>query len=765
MSKKTVSGSSSILRSTSQAIRGMELPDDALLLIYVAVFARQYCWWLTNNNKTAWATAGVVAALIGWLYFSTKEREAESPGRARLPFWLVVVLPLALVYLLRFVFPDVSFDVLNYRLLHAERALRGYLYLPGEFFPTPAPFNPAPDMVTGLFRHALGYRLGTIVNLLAMIWAARITDKVLRPHLRNAWLRSSGVLLAMLAEHLLFEINNYMIDLLALPLTLEATYLALRHTQFKNKPLNFVAIAGLLGMSVAFKLTNAAVALPIILLCAYQALFSQSSAGRETVRHSRRLVRTTVICAGVFMLPLIPFTIYLYQQTGSPVFPVYNGVFKSIYWPVSNVLDPRWGGESLQEKLLWPILMIFKPERISELQVYSGRISLGCVAGLIGLVYFRRDARLRVLCLIFFSTALLWSISTGYIRYGLYIEVMAAVVLLAVVARLTDQTRRWTVAFAVACLLGLIMVVQTLVASYYVSQSEWAGRPTFISRPGPYAREAHYLLSDRSLRNFLSNEERGKFDRVEVWIMSSIKTSGLEVMLKRDAPIIGVKNGEYFRTKEGQDRFAAALQKAAGRRMFTLAFSEDLDAAKMALHGHGLVETRVEAIDIPFYSPNLRLPVFLVEVKNSRENLVGKSESTSEVTPAAFPANVYRAELSTLNQPTVMKAGAREVIHLKVKNVGRGVWPSRVAKGWFGIVTAGDRWLAADGRRVVNELDSRIALPHDLKPGEILELVLPVTAPLEPGQYIVEIDMVHEGVTWFYQQGSSTLQWKVKVEK
>src|SRR5437762_1631223 len=45
MSEKTVSSSSSISRSTIQAIRRMELPDDALLLIYFAVFARQYCWW------------------------------------------------------------------------------------------------------------------------------------------------------------------------------------------------------------------------------------------------------------------------------------------------------------------------------------------------------------------------------------------------------------------------------------------------------------------------------------------------------------------------------------------------------------------------------------------------------------------------------------------------------------------------------------------------------------------------------------------------
>ena len=78
-------------------------------------------------------------------------------------------------------------------------------------------------------------------------------------------------------------------------------------------------------------------------------------------------------------------------------------------------------------------------------------------------------------------------------------------------------------------------------------------------------------------------------------------------------------------------------------------------------------------------------------------------------------------------------------------------------------VTIGDRWLTANGSAVVNDLDSRTTLPHDLRPGDEAELVLIVTAPPIEGEYLLEIDMVHEGVTWFYQKGSPTLRWPVKV--
>lgn len=754
----------SILRRNSAVLRKLKLPSDVLIFIYFAVLARQYFWWLTDKNRTAWIASAVVAAIIGWLYVSTKElSEEESAG---LPFWLVAVLPLVFVYLMRVVFPDVSFDVLNYRLLHGERALRGFIYLPGEFFPTPAPYNPAPDMVTGIFRHVLGYRLGTIANLLAMIWVARIADKLLRPFWRHAWLRAGGVLIALMVEHLLFEINNYMADLLALPLLLEATYLALRHEEWKNERRNLVCIALLLGMSVAFKLTNAAVALPIVLLCAYRVVTRRRSGDKKKTTQLSELALTTLLCAVAFILPLAPFSAYLYRETGSAVFPVFNGLFKSVYWPASNTWDPRWGASGLWEKLAWPILISFKPERLSELGVYSGRISLGFAAALIGFVLVRRNARLRELCFIVGASSLLWSASTGYIRYALYVEILAAIVVLALAARLTQINKTGRRAgLTVACLLWAGLIFQACLAGYYISEQEWSGRPTFFTQPGPYKSEAHYLLRDRSLRDFLSPETRDQFDRVEVWIVSSMKTSSLEVMLQPHAPMIGVNTGEYFLTDAARMRFDQTLERVSGKQIFSLVFAEDLDAAKATLRERGLVAKETVPVEIPFYSPQALIKMFLIEVaRSSGDEAVSKQNGSTGIVASEHDA-AYHAEISASEQPNLMTAGEKKVLRLTVRNAGNSVWRSRVPRGWMNVVTVGDRWLTADGAGVVNELDRRSALPHDLKLGDQAELTLTVTAPMTEGQYVLEIDMVHEGVTWFYQRGSPTLRWPVKVVK
>src|SRR5436305_12190299 len=104
-----------------------------------------------------------------------------------------------------------------------------------------------------------------------------------------------------------------------------------------------------------------------------------------------------------------------------------------------------------------------------------------------------------------------------------------------------------------------------------------------------------------------------------------------------------------------------------------------------------------------------------------------------------------------------MRAGERRTLRVRVRNVGRAVWPARGdARGMYQ-VNAGDRWLDAEGTRVVNDLDGRGAMPAVLAPGGEVELPLDVTAPRAPGEYILVIDMIHEGGTFFYKKGSPAI--------
>jgi len=54
--------------------------------------------------------------------------------------------------------------------------------------------------------------------------------------------------------------------------------------------------------------------------------------------------------------------------------------------------------------------------------------------------------------------------------------------------------------------------------------------------------------------------------------------------------------------------------------------------------------------------------------------------------------------------------------------------------------------------------DGRTKIPHDVAPGAAITVPLTITAPEQPGQYILELDVVQELITWFKDKGSATLR-------
>jgi hypothetical protein len=71
----------------------------------------------------------------------------------------------------------------------------------------------------------------------------------------------------------------------------------------------------------------------------------------------------------------------------------------------------------------------------------------------------------------------------------------------------------------------------------------------------------------------------------------------------------------------------------------------------------------------------------------------------------------------------------------------------------------GNRWLTGNAKLE----DNRAVLSADLPPGGETQMTLIVNAPRTPGDYTLEIDMVHEGVTWFSERGARPLRLSVRV--
>ena len=722
---------------------------SVLLFLFFLVFVRQY-FWVISANTLAWTLSFLVALALWYWYFSTSQVHTE---RSSASFWLIVGLPLLIAYLMRATVPDRSFDVIAYHLLHSERSLRGTLFQTGDYFPS-LPLNPAPDTLTGITRLFLGFRFGTIINLLMLLWAGQIADNILRRFIVRNWLRSVSVLLILLFEGFLFELSTYMVDLLTVPLLLQATELTLRADEVEKPHVNFVHVALLLGAAVALKLTGLAVALPILLVCAYQ-MFAM----RYRILPSR-LVTTLVFMGVALVAPILPFSVYLFRLTGNPVFPIANSFFKSPYWPIHGGWDARWGPQGLWETVAWPVLAVFKPERHSELALYSGRLSLAFIVAVIGLLVLKRDAVARMLCFIVVTSSLLWSAtSLGYSRYGFYQEVLGGITTVAIAALLLrDSMRLVSWRGGVAIVLLSLLAGQSYLGCVYARRKEWGDRPTLLDNPKQFVDDAKLVLRDRSLRDFLSAEAQSQVDQVEVWFESQPKTTGFEVLLNPRAPIIALNQPEFFLTRDALRKFITTVEASASQRMYSLCLADDLPKAKQAIVDRGLEMKNAQRLSLPFFSAKDPIGIMLIEVGLPEDAQAQEQFKTSWMRGAFSPSD-YREQIRAVNPPTTMRPGEKVDIDFKVKNLGSTTWPAVGTKDFRFQVNLGNHWIIGG----VSSEDSRAVMNADLPPGAETNIRMTVKAPQTPGDYVLEIDLVHEGVTWFKERGASPLALPVSV--
>ncbi len=575
--------------------------------------ARQALWLMPGRILPV-----VLSAAAGFAVVVAVRRSAhERPSPPRL-FWLVVALPILVLWALRVPLPDIGYDALNYHVMHGERGLWGPLFPPGDFYPYFFPYlNPAADLVTALFRAVLGYRGGTLASALALVWTGQILWRLLASVVRDERARAVAVLLAVTTEGMLWEVSGYMVDLLSLPVLLEATRLALAEVR-PSRPLHrrTATLGLLLGVAVALKLTNLVFAVPIGIVALVRWLGPRSARPGALA-----IVGAAVAGAAAMALPVAPHALLLLARTGNPVFPYFNRLFASPFYPEADIKDGRWGPVSRVQALAWPLLSALRPERFSEFLTTTGRLAAGWLAAFVALAVFWKDACLRAVSGIVLVGGLLWSLGTGYQRYGLFLELLGGFLLVLLAARLfqgpcgDDPGRAVTPVSRVAAAgLVLLLGAQSARSIFLAIRSDWSGRPTVFDHSDSAARDALLLLRDRDLRSFLSPEERKAIPENPIWIDVGTKSNGIMTLLDRHAPMIGLQVEGFLAEPLNLRLLDAALTVNRGRTGCAIAFEQDASATESNLARLGFPVRRRTSVDFPFFSKERRLGLVFFEV-------------------------------------------------------------------------------------------------------------------------------------------------------
>lgn len=132
-------------------------------------------------------------------------------------------------------------------------------------------------------------------------------------------------------------------------------------------------------------------------------------------------------------------------------------------------------------------------------------------------------------------------------------------------------------------------------------------------------------------------------------------------------------------------------------------------------------------------------------------------------TLGSLPAEAFRAEIRATNYPTRLRPGEVATIRVAVRNASPRAWLVRERAVAPFQINVGNHWLDSSGKVIVND-DGRATLLQDLLPGHEAEFSFTINAPKSAGQYILELDVLQENVSWFGLKGSPTLRLPVIVE-
>jgi SAM-dependent methyltransferase len=121
-------------------------------------------------------------------------------------------------------------------------------------------------------------------------------------------------------------------------------------------------------------------------------------------------------------------------------------------------------------------------------------------------------------------------------------------------------------------------------------------------------------------------------------------------------------------------------------------------------------------------------------------------------------SHVAGVSVGERSRPVELKPGEKTVVTVTVRNDSPFAWSSAAP------VNAGNHWLNGQGAIIALD-DGRTPLGRSLGPGEEVALEIIATAPDLPGRYLLEVDLVEEGVTWFANRGSPTGRFDVLVKR
>jgi hypothetical protein len=334
-----------------------------------------------------------------------------------------------------------------------------------------------------------------------------------------------------------------------------------------------IASYALVGFATAIKLTNAPFAVSLLLL----EIFSKK---KMRVLARRSFGNVLAVAAG-YVAGGGVWQYHLWSQFRSPLFPLYNSIFQSPYYPDRNILIVvlLYFPDNILQALFYPFYWIRTQRTIGEVYFHDPRLAilyslLGVLAVLlIGQKVFRKKLLVNAIPVEYKATLLfvvasfvLWEALLSNIRYLMPVFLLAAPVIL-VTAIVIMPNKRWGVLSGVTLLLVTIFTTSSMSWGRIEWQPSWFG----VQMPYGYiSDDPTVITSGNEPLAFLIPylPPKSQVINVDGFIYSSNKS------------IISPRMQQLL-----DQRIAA--RKAAGSQFYTITTSSNLELNESDLNNYG----------------------------------------------------------------------------------------------------------------------------------------------------------------------------------
>lgn len=515
--------------------------------------------------------------------------------------------------------PDISFDTSNYHLYFQEFLTRDFVNY--DFFPVRA-YN-ASTLVLGdrmfyLFRYVFGYRMGIMLNTYVIIVVYfqiknLIQDLFIESNMQISKIAMSVIcFICFLTENILTLISTYMVDLLALPLLLEAIRVVCVNKKLEKDEIHIgiFYLCILAGISTAIKMTNIIVLFPIAVIFIFK---------------NYRKIKISHYLVGILIIVGLLFT-YLFcswKITGNPFFPYMNSIFKSPYF--SQELTPNdfsgfnnnFGPHNIIEWLFYPIFMVLKPEITSDIPFCTGRLLLVALSGMMYFIYKiknnekwgDKEKEISIILVSFYFVFL--SIFHGYMRYIIVFELLGSLMTGYQIAFFLAKNKRKSTIFStcIACLI----IEQVLWCGTYCIYRQWEWSWRDIRNRDAVTENMKMIFSDYS-----SGIQEEILENIESWVLVDASGS-LAVNLKKDVPIINLATSVTNDITE--EMLQERLENLGEEGIYSISKREEFLGNLSKYSEFGLDVKSILLLQPAFYNSRFCLPLIELEKTEKEEEI------------------------------------------------------------------------------------------------------------------------------------------------